>query len=136
MSDQREFSLQAEIAELNDRIESKKRELEEAQGIRVEHKEALKEVVSEHVYGEVGSPTSSPATTARSTSAAGDDHYLSTLDAESVEKINSLIEMVGRDGIKKTISAAKNFDPFILDAFHDALVDKLYGELKDQGYIK
>ena len=130
-----EFSLRAEIADLNQQIEAKKMELEASRGINIEHKEALKEVVSERVY--TGAPPATQSTTqAKSAKVSDDDHYLNTLDEVSTDKVNNLIEKVASIGIKKAVEEAKLSEPFILDAFHDALVDRLYDELKEHGHIK
>ena len=43
--------------------------------------------------------------------------------------------MVAGKGIKKAIEEAKKNSAFVLDAFHDALVDKMHDELKERGII-
>ena len=62
--------------------------------------------------------------------------YLDNLSPESIKEVNRLIELVSEKGVKGAIAQAKNSNPFVLDAFHDALVDKLYEELKSRGLIK
>jgi hypothetical protein len=62
--------------------------------------------------------------------------YLDTLDRETAARVSSLISLVEENGFKAAIAEAQAEDPFVLDAFHDALVGKLYHELKDRGLIQ
>ena len=39
-------------------------------------------------------------------------------------------------GIEKAAAEAKKSNPYVLDAFHDALVEKLYPELQRRGVLK
>lgn len=127
----KEFNLEAEIALLNERIESKKKELEVARGVKPETKEVLKEVITPQIYTNTGGTVKAGGKPTTSQSS-----YLDDIDKESVEKVNDLIDKIQEQGVEKTISEAKKSEPFILDAFHDALVDKLYDELKAHGHIK
>lgn len=44
----------------------------------------------------------------------------------SEEKINSLIEIAFKEGIEKAIKEVQKLnDPYILDEFHDRLIEKL-----------
>ena len=123
----KEHNLEAEIAELNREIEIKRAELEQEKGI-VEEREAVSEVVASHVYA---SDTSTQAVSPAPSSA----NYLDNLDADTVVLVNNLISDIPKAGIKKTIARARAEHPFVLDAFHDALVTKLYEELKERGLI-
>ena len=51
-------------------------------------------------------------------------------------EVERLVKMVFNDSLEKAIKEAKRHQPFILDAFHDALVEKLLPELKKRGIIK
>lgn len=53
--------------------------------------------------------------------------------AEVRKKIQYLIQLAFQEGLAKAIKEAKNYPPFIEDAFHDALIDKLMPELKKRG---
>ena len=44
--------------------------------------------------------------------------------------------MAFMDGILKAANEAKKSNPFVLDAFHDALTGKLYDEFKRRGLLK
>lgn len=63
------------------------------------------------------------------------------LQGEGVEskikfEVESLVDLVFHKGLEKALSEASKHSPFIEDAFHDALVDKLLPELKRKGIIK
>ncbi len=132
----KENNLEAEIAELNREIEAKRAQLEKEKGI-VEERDVVKEVVSQHVYAsdEVSDGAAIPA---KSTSAPAvpTANYLDGLDTDTILTVNSLISAIPEMGIKKTITKARTEHPLILDAFHDALVNNLYEELKERGLIK
>lgn len=53
--------------------------------------------------------------------------------AEIQNKIQHLIKLAFKEGLAEAIKEAKNYPPFIEDAFHDALIDKLMPELKKRG---
>lgn len=129
--------LESEIAQLQQAIEEKRRILESEHGVTREDKDLVRDVVSSHIYNKTPTMTPAASTPAATSSAKPKTvSYLDTLDEEQVEKLNTLINAVSEKGIKKVIEEAKQADPFILDAFHDALVDKLYDELKSRGVVK
>jgi len=47
-----------------------------------------------------------------------------------------LVDIVFAKGLAAGVREAKRQPPFVEDAFHDALVDKLLPELKKRGIIK
>ncbi|MEX1013752.1 MAG: hypothetical protein WDZ80_01160 [Candidatus Paceibacterota bacterium] len=49
--------------------------------------------------------------------------------------IEKLLDMVFHKGVFKVLKIAKKYPPFIQDAFHDALADKLIPELERRGKI-
>ena len=61
--------------------------------------------------------------------------YLKDLSAETKLQVEQLIDLTFHQGIKKVVARARRANPFILDAFHDALTDKLYEELKSRNLI-
>lgn len=128
-------NLEQEIALLEREIQSKRQELEKKSGMVIESREALHHLVGEKLGKSTPSP--GPSTTAQAPSpSSGAASYLDNLDPASVAKVNDLIGKVSKQGIAKTIEEARRAEPFILDAFHDALVDKLHGELKARGLVK
>lgn len=50
-------------------------------------------------------------------------------------KVEKLIDVVFHQGIEKAAEMAKQENAFVLDAFHDALADKLYEELEKRKII-
>ncbi len=130
-------SIEAEIAELSKTIEQKRKLLEESKGV-FEDKEVLRQAVgekiSEHAAMAAGAYGAAQKTT-KTTHATGSS-YLDNLDEESIEQINHLLGLVFSKGINEAIKEASLMPPFIIDAFHDALVDKLYNELKERGIVK
>ncbi|PIP92070.1 hypothetical protein COW77_01960 [Candidatus Wolfebacteria bacterium CG18_big_fil_WC_8_21_14_2_50_39_7] len=61
--------------------------------------------------------------------------YLKDSPPEIKLRVEKLVDLVFHQGIEKTIKEANQAGPFILDAFHDALTDKLYDELKKRNLI-
>ncbi len=122
---EQEKILEAEIAELSKAIEDKRSALAAERGALPPEREVVHQVVSDYVGPKI---TSAPAQIA--------DDYLNTLDEVSTAKVNTLIATIGERGFKQAITAAKQESPFVLDAFHDALVSHLYEELKSRGVVK
>ncbi len=136
-------NLEAEIAELSRQISVKRKQLESERGVVSDH-EVISETITENfVSNEQTTSTEQVGVDLAATgvtpvvakSVAGDQSYLDTLDDQSVAVVNNLIALVPIKGIKQAINQALTHSPFILDAFHDALVDKLYDELKSRGLI-
>ncbi len=61
--------------------------------------------------------------------------YLIDAPDEIKIKVEKLIDMTFHQGIEKTAEEAGGFGPFVLDAYHDALTDKLHAELKKRNLI-
>lgn len=125
-------NLEQEIAALSQQIEAKRSQLELERGGHVESREALHAVVSEKMTSQiptfkVQNPTKPQTSNLKS--------YLDDMDPADIEKLNTFIDLIPKQGIAKTIEQVKNESPFLLDAFHDALVDKLHDELKRQKLI-
>jgi hypothetical protein len=62
--------------------------------------------------------------------------YAQSAPAETKLEIEYLIDMAFHHGIEKANAEAKKSSPFVLDTFHDALVDKLYPEFQKRGILK
>ena len=137
-------NLEIEIAELQKMIEAKRDQLEKEGGI-IEEKELVRQAVKEmfldkavpsvSVQTDVAqkqtiTQTSIPQTIPPNAS------YLDYLDPQTAETINRFIGEIQAKGITPVINEAASQEPFVVDAFHDALVDKLYDELKTRGIVK
>lgn len=59
-----------------------------------------------------------------------------SIDVKIKLEVERLVDLVFHEGLEKAIKEASKHPPFIEDAFHDALVDKLLPELKKKGIIK
>jgi hypothetical protein len=125
-----ESILEQEIAELSKAIEDKRSALAAERGV-VAEREVVHQVVSNYVAPSAGA---APAPTAPAPTAG--NSYLDTLDPASVGKVNDLVASIGDKGFKQAISRAKEEIPYVLDAFHDALVTYLYDDLKKRGIVK
>lgn len=62
--------------------------------------------------------------------------YLMKESDEIKNRVEGLINLAFLKGIDLSAKEAAKSGPFILDAFHDALTSKLYGELKRRGLLK
>lgn len=72
-------------------------------------------------------------------SAASNSRLPSYLSAESPEvkaEVERLVTLALEEGLAPAIAAAAKKSPFVLDALHDALVDKLLPELEKRGALK
>lgn len=56
-------------------------------------------------------------------------------DADATKSVTDLLEITWSHGLDRAIAEAKHAEPFILDAFHDALVEKLLPELRRRGML-
>ncbi|MFA6274872.1 MAG: hypothetical protein WCX70_01845 [Candidatus Paceibacterota bacterium] len=135
--------IEAEIVELQKKIEEKRNQLEKQSGIMEEKslvREAFQEMIAKKTEEE---PETTPAskvdlvgepqkTSWINVSAS----YLDRLDEKTISKLNIYIDEINQQGIVRTLKKAITDEPFVIDALHDILVDKLYEELKNRGLIK
>ncbi len=56
--------------------------------------------------------------------------------AEVTRTVEQLIDLTFRTDIETAVRTAKRYPPFVENAFHDALTDKLLPELRKRGYLK
>ena len=117
--------LEAEIALLSEEIEKKRQILEQEKKVVLEsdHKQIVKDVLTDMVSSthDEENKNTSPR---------------SILDADDESTVEGLVFLAQKKGIKQALTQAKNYSPFILDTFHDRLVDSLYQMLKNRGIIK
>ncbi len=119
-------------------IERLSREIKERQ-LTVESKGVSeRELVKQAIYPLVKqqpAPAIQPTEPSLSTEERVLPDYLKDSSREIKLKVEQLIDLTFHHGIEKAASEARKFNPFILDAYHDALTDKLYEELKKRGLI-
>ena len=129
-----ESALEADIERLSAEIKSH-REYPEMQG--ASSQEILKKSIQS-----MGPLTSSPRSDSGQAGQATDvfqnplPDYAANAPAETKLEIEHLLEKAFREGIVKANAEASKSNAFVLDAFHDALVGKLYPELKRRGILE
>ena len=139
-------SIEAEIAELSQKIAEKRKQLESRSGV-VEERDLVKSATIEQIGQNSTPPVASNDITPKSDTQksqaktvvfdpASGKSYLDYLDEESRDRVTTLVGVAFEKGIKEAIKQAKTEEPFILDAFHDVLRDKVFKEIKDRGIIR
>lgn len=97
-------------------------------------KEILREAVSRRIYPEkVEAPPKEEAGEAPSPVLPT---YLITASKDIKLKVEKLVDLAWHKGVDQAVKEARKSGALILDAFHDALVDKLYEEFKKRGLLK
>ena len=131
------FKHEALEQEIN-RLSQEVRERHAESGAERADESTVREALRQRVYQEAP-PAGGPAS---GQTPAGDDGASSILPAylkkESPEiklKVEELLDLTLHRGIDKVVEEARQYGPFVLDAYHDALTTKLYGELKNRGLI-
>ncbi len=134
----------AKVQNFSEKLESSFVRLGHEVGERAKTVEARpeKEVVRESVKAMAEIPPE--AVPAAATASASDNDlpflpaYLSdsSSPAEVKQAVEGLINLTFKTDIETAVRAAKRYPPFVEDAFHDALVDRLLPELKKRGYLK
>lgn len=61
--------------------------------------------------------------------------YAANAPEEAKQEVSRLIQHTFEKGLLEGVSEAKKKDPFILDMYHDALVEKLHEEMKHKGLL-
>lgn len=143
MAEQRANNLNEEIKALETILREKKRELE-VKGERQDEKELIKEVVREHVERAAemprapsasAQPPPSSLTPSEPPQPQPADDPLAGLDHR--EQIEELATIAFSKGIVEAVNIARRANnPHLLDEFHDALVDRLYEYLVQEGVIQ
>lgn len=140
MPEEKPKQLREEIEALETILREKRQELE-AKGESKEEKELLREAVKEHVervtelrsvtdLSSVVTPSDQPQPPAKP-----QDDPLAGLDHR--ERIEELAAIAFSKGIVEAVNIARRANnPHLLDEFHDALVDRLYDYLVQEGIIK
>lgn len=137
--------IEQEIAALSREIEAKRKELDASRGV-VREAQETKDVIHASLGEKIQKalpavplapvPPQGTAVASVTGTASSGNSYLDDLDEETVAQVNALIQEVFAKGIDRAIKDAKTHDPYVIDAFHDALTDKMYEELKRRKAIK
>jgi len=106
----------------------KQPEIKEGELSVEKQKEILKDVVYEKVMNAQYTPIQQQAV---------QQQTQKLKDEPKERQIELLIQMAFDKSVVEAVGVAKGLDnPYLLDAFHDALVDKLYNKLIEQGKLK
>lgn len=124
--------IEAEIAELTKQIEAKRNILESQKGI-IEEKDIVRQAVGERIASSLPSYTPKTASVTKKDESGS---YLDSADENTANTVNSLLEKFFSGDIELAMKQAELSDPYIVDAFHDALTDKMYDKLKAEGIVK
>ena len=122
---------QEEIDKLREEIAEMKKQLAE------KGKETAGEVMAEQMPGEPqegagGLEISEPAGAPQPQATA---QQISAIDPAN--QVKFLCDLAFQKGVDAAIEAAKNLDnPYVLDEFHDTLIDELYERLRGEGKIE
>lgn len=114
--------------------------LEKPEGRERGHKEVLREALREKIYPAAAPPSAAPnerpapGTPQRGSGFLPD--YAASLAPAVRLKIERLLDFAWHQGIEKAAREAEKEGSFFLDAFHDALTEKLYDEFVKRGLIK
>lgn len=122
------------MEEIFKNFEAKKAEvLRHAESQEVElSAEKQKEILKDVVFEKVKNATYTP-----SQQQAAQQQAQKLKDEPKERQIELLIQMTFDKGVVEAVEIAKNLNnPYLLDEFHDALVDNLYNKLVEQGKLK
>jgi len=124
---------QQEIAELEQKLAEKKKELIEKNEPERHNRELIKEIIKEKI--EI---PKLPKTKTAPLSQKLVIKKVKQLKTEKKERqIELLTDLALERGVIHAAEVAKKLDsPYILDEFHDSLVDELYDYLMKQGKLK
>ncbi|MCL5733662.1 MAG: hypothetical protein M1334_03315 [Patescibacteria group bacterium] len=125
-------NLEADIGRLSSEI---KKHYERPEAVNLSDREIIKKSL-QSAYSQPVQPKAAPAGKQVLETESILPDYAKSAPEEIKMKIEKLVEMTFREGLGKATEEAKKQDPFILDAFHDSLVEKLYPILKQRGIIK
>ena len=62
--------------------------------------------------------------------------YLKDAPDDIKLQVEKLIDLAMHYGVEKAAKAASRLNAFVVDAFHDAIADRLYDELKNRKYYR
>lgn len=100
-------------------------------------KEIIGKVLNEHIERAV--PAKAPNAPMPATQSQSDDsnlpNYAASADFVTKKRVEELINLTLEKGIVDGVKHVKNQDPYIIDLYHDAMVEKLHDEMKKRNLI-
>lgn len=107
-----------------------------SRGLAEKGGEAAKAAIQEYIKQPVVPPAAVAPVPPKEAPASPLPQYFQQEPAETKLKVEKLLDLAFHKGVKRASSEARRMNPVIIDAFHDALTDKLYAELKKRGLIE
>lgn len=104
-------------------------------GVVEKGKEVLKTVIKEQIAPPIPGGAVPVQPKAPPVSSVSLPHYMEGEKDLIKLKVEKLLDLAWHKGIKRASEEARDSGPLVLDAFHDALTDKLYNELKQRGIL-
>lgn len=127
-----------EHAAIEQDIKELTKEIKE-QGLSEQGRQALQSVLKEKISasaGAAGQPSApQPASPAGGSVPSSLPDYMQAEPADVKLKVEKLLDLAWHKGIQRAAKEAAISGSLVLDAFHDALIDKLYPELKKRGLL-
>ncbi len=122
-------SPEEEIRYLEERILEKKHALESHSS-----REIISEAIKEHAAN--ATPPPLPAGPDGTVGAGGQAAAVAT-DADELDRnVSRLVQVAFQSGVMSAVAEARHaHNPHLLDALHDALVDRFYDDLKARGLL-
>lgn len=124
--------LEADIERLSKEIAEKRNLLEHKD---LSARELVKKSLEPMFKQDIGKPAAVQFATQSATQNQIIPDYLKNASPEIKLLVEELVNSLFHQGVEKVVKRAKRANPFILDAFHDALTDKLHQELKNRKLI-
>ncbi len=122
-------ALERDIQELAKEVKEK--------GLSDQGRQALQTVLKERVAATPSVPVApSPAPAQPAQPSPNLPDYTKSEPADVKLKIEKLLDLAWHKGVKHAAKEAAIAGPLVLDAFHDALIDKLYPEFKKRGLLR
>ncbi|KKU14301.1 hypothetical protein A3I34_01040 [Candidatus Jorgensenbacteria bacterium RIFCSPLOWO2_02_FULL_45_12] len=116
--------------------EHAKSALENPETRHLEEREVIKRSI-QSIANEISATTApSPTESAMKTESNLPSYMADDDEGDAAKEVERLIDEAVNNGMEKALRLAKKSSPFVEDAFHDALVDKLMPEFKKRGIIK
>ncbi len=106
-------------------------------GLTDQGRQALQTVLKERMTTAPGAPLTPPAPSPTQPAQPSPNlpDYTKSEPADVKLKIEKLLDLAWHKGVKHAAREAAVAGPLVLDAFHDALIDKLYPEFKKRGLL-
>lgn len=129
---------QEELAEVGKHVERVMNEYEHGEGKPIEKHEVIKQSLQQMVVEDMpNTEQSSNVSTPDVTESRLPVYMVGDQSSDEVKAtVMSLLETTLKNGLLRGLRASRKYSPFVQDAFHDALIDKLLPELERRGFLK